>query len=216
MQSATQTICFAPQFNSALRKDASGAFQPEAIAFAKFHGISDKKVFFLNNKLCRAIMRELVYDAIELHKPDNVAFFCHGWKTGIQLGFDLNFLDINPFSIKNPHIVLYACNTATGNDKNGTGGFADMLRKYLLKQGNSDCIIDAHFTAGHTTKNPNVRRFKNSDTGIDIVSAKDKIRFAKWRKLLAKTQFRFAFPFMSFDEINSVIDGTNENVYPII
>ena len=215
-----RTVIFAPQHNSLFKKDATGAFQPEAIAFADYHDIDPKNVFFLNNKLPRKAVRGLIKDIIAEYRPYNLAFFCHGWKNGIQLGFDTsNIEQIGKFDgLANPIITLYSCSCGTGQNI----GFADMFRDYLCGIGCIDNAINAHYTAGHTTKNPFVRRFEGRSSligGIDgsnIVSPKRKAEFAKWSKLLQKTVFRFAYPFMSYSEIHSVIDSLNENLYPTI
>ena len=64
-------------------------------------------------------------------------------------------------------VVLYACSTAKGENTaqdmeavGGDGGFTDRLRDLLCQAGAVDYQVDAHSTAGHTMKNPYVRRFQ--------------------------------------------------------
>jgi hypothetical protein len=215
----SNTICFAPQHNKRFRSDATGAFQPEANSFAEFHKIPPVNVFFLDNKLPRKVVKELIINAIEMIKPDNIAFFCHGWKNGIQLGLDTsNVKSIVMPWVKNPVITLYACSCGTGDNV----GFADALRDHLCKSGSPNNIINAHYTDGHTTHNPNLKRFEGRGSliggidGIKIVSPKSKKEFAKCRELLKKTAFRFDFPFLSLAEIHLTIDNDRENLYPVV
>jgi len=217
-------LVLAPLYNTGTKKDATGAFQPEALAFAKQHGVPKAQVVWIDNHLSKPAMRKAVLGAIAKAIAENgpleaVAIFCHGWMDGIQLGFTrANVGDLAKAiaAVKNVCVVLYACSTAKGDSGSaagtaGDGGFADLLRDALCQAGAVDCQVDAHTTAGHTTKNPFVRRFQGMGSpyggagGFFIVSPSQKQLFAKWRKRLAGTDLRYDFPFMTVAGIHSVL-----------
>ncbi len=157
---------------------------------------------------------------------EQVAFFCHGWPSGIQL-VPLNKInqlarDLAAKVVSSSLLVtLYCCSTASDTDPKtpemqdtgtgGDGGFADLLRDALCAQGFFDCQVDAHTTAGHTTQNPYVRRFEGHGIptggvgGQWIVTPRSK-QWAKWSAALKKGTFRFAFPFQSMFEIHTQLD----------
>jgi len=208
------------------RFDWSGAFLPEAKAFAKRHACLPEEIVRVDISKRRAMMREAVCSAIESHEPRTVVFFCHGWRTGIQLGFDLKTVDELAEAIHNvnagvgcdPVIILFACSTGKGSeidvDKDkeapgGDGGFADELRDALCRAGNIDNRVIAHSTAGHTTMNPFVRIFTGDFSptgghGGSWIVRPGSERWAKWRAKL-KTPFRFDFPTMSVGQIHEAL-----------
>ena len=220
-------LVLAPKHNTGTKKDATGAFQPEAMAFAKRHRVPKSQVVWIDNHLSKPAMRKAVLSEIEKVKAlsgglQSLAVFCHGWKTGIQFGFNLATvasLAEALADVKDVRVPLYACNTAKGaNGKNsepvgGDGGFADRLRDALCEAGAVDCYVDAHTTAGHTTKNPYVRRFGGMGSpvggvgGYFLASPTNKKLFAQWRKLLKDSNLRFDFPFMTVAEIHNTIVG---------
>lgn len=149
------------------------------------------------------------------------AFFGHGWASGFQFGFSCN--DVaqlakvltplsEPCKVRAAYatrVALYCCLTGSsivralkgGDDPAGDGGFADRLRDALaeaLAEGHVDC----HTTAGHTTKNPNLRRMKTpaGRGGAYIVSPSNKELCEKLRAAL-QTDFRFRFPLLTTPEI---------------
>jgi hypothetical protein len=212
-------IAFAPKFNTKGRKDATGAFQPEARAFLKFHEQPTEHLFLIDNTSSPEAMRQAVISALkEFGDPlCGVAFFCHGTRRGIQLGFDFQTAAALASAIyPDPghlSVPLYACDTGRDRDANrlddleaigGDGGFADMLRDALCRDGISGCNVDAHTTAGHTTRNPNVRRFRGASAaggpgGYYIVPQRSR-NWKTWRKMLLTT-FRYEFPFLDDDDI---------------
>jgi hypothetical protein len=218
-------LVLAPKHNTGTKKDATGAFQPEAAAFAKRNGVPKAQVVWIDNHLSKRAMRAAVLAEIEKVKKENgplaaIACFCHGWKTGIQFGFDkstVGWLAQALAGARDVRVPLYACSTAQGADGDdstavgGDGGFADLLRDALCQAGAVDCQVDAHTTAGHTSKNPFVRRFQGMGSpsggagGFFIVSPSQRQLFAKWRKLLASADLRYAFPFMTVAEIHVAI-----------
>jgi hypothetical protein len=222
-------LVFAPQYNTAGKKaDATGAFQPEAQAFARHHGVPKNQVVYVDNTLSKREMRQTVLGVVAAFRqgasggkpPDAVAFFCHGQGKRIQFGFDTtNVADLAKAmtGIVAPRVALYACNTGKASDAEalaafgGDGGFADALRDALCQAGATECQVDAHTTAGHTTMNPNVRRFQGMGSpvggvgGFYIVHPKQKNLWKKWRTVLRETNLRFDFPFMSVAEIHKAL-----------
>ena len=162
------------------RKDATGAFIPEAKAFAKFHEVPANHCVGIDlENIPPSARRAEVYRAIHestYNRPlDVVAFYGHGWPDGIQFGFSRETVGelaaiFSRKCSKDVRVALYACLAAENDkrDKNrseddigpGTdGGFADVLRDELVRHGITHGCVDAHKTRGHTTWNPFVVRF---------------------------------------------------------
>ncbi|MDD5307464.1 MAG: hypothetical protein PHU25_09110 [Deltaproteobacteria bacterium] len=220
-------LIFAPRRNTGSKKDATGAFQPEAGAFAKRHGIPKRRIVLVDNAMSKPAMRKEVLAGIETAKADAegglcaLAFFCHGMGQSIQFGFDTGNVSRLASAIagrKDVIVVLYACNTAKGITTaedlagfGGDGGFADGLRDALCRNGAVDCQVDAHTTAGHTTMNPYVRRFEGMGStvggagGFYILSPTTKPLWKKWRDALRSTNLRYDFPFMSVADIHAAL-----------
>lgn len=220
------------------RKDATGAFIPEAKAFRKTHDIPKENFIGVKCRGAKAAQRrEHVFSKIEeigSKRPINsIAFFCHGWPAGIQFGIrrdqisDLVSL-LKQYATKDVRIVLYAC-LAAENDvrdneigKSGPatdGGFADELRDNMVRAGISDGIVDAHKTAGHTSWNPYVVRFLCSDVitpeyggvgGAFLVEPRSE-NWRAWVKALKDKErgLRYRFPYMSQYEILSELIFSN-------
>lgn len=182
-------ITFAPRWNTGRKSDATGAFQPEARAFAEMHG---GRVVLIDNRQPKARMRQQVLtelikagayhggdggmiccgDDSHDHRLEFVAIACHGWGRGIQFGFDIGSAEALASEIarvSTPDVVvpLFCCSTADtlgwlkarGKGPGGDRGFADELRDALCREGATHCVVDAHVTVGHAFKNPHVRRF---------------------------------------------------------
>lgn len=223
----TSIIAFAPAFNTHGRHDATGAFQPEARAFLGHNGaVGD--LFLISNRNTEDAMRKQVLGAIgglgrTLGADSAVAFFCHGLRRKIQFGFDVRNVDQLAHGIAEATypgmrcalVVLYCCNTAGVPGVGGDGGFADALRDALCRAGSTYCQVDAHTTAGHTTRNPYVRRFEGKGSpvggvgGYMLVAPKSKL-WPKWRKAMQDEHgtLRYEFPFMAVSEIHKrLLDG---------
>jgi hypothetical protein len=220
-------LVLAPRHNTGAKKDATGAFQPEARAFAQRHGVPESQVVHVDNRLSKPAMRRAVLAAIDAARSaggglEAAALFCHGWRTGIQLGFGSG--TVGPLAealarAPGVRVALYACNAARGSSGDdaaaigGDGGFADLLRDALCARGAPDCQVDAHATAGHTTRNPYVRRFSGMGSpiggagGFFIVSPSQKPLFAAWRRALRDTDLRYDFPFLTVAEIHAALVG---------
>jgi hypothetical protein len=118
----------------------------------------------------------------------SIAFFCHGLWRQLQTGHTTATAGrlaallaplLEPQNGRPVSVPLYACDAAEGEvvtpkkgkiaavrGPGGDGGFADELRDAFLREQWSEHgarlaggWIDAHVTTGHTTRNPNVRRF---------------------------------------------------------
>ena len=209
-------IAFAPKRDSDGLKDAR-EFQNEARAFAA--GRDCRVCVFDNGAPMPARLAEVKQFLANEQSLDYVAFFCHGWADGIQAG--LRRKDLRDFvAWLKPHIntaqfrvVLYCCSTAEDGlaatddlapGTGGEGGFADKLADELWFLG-VDVEVYGHVTAGHTTRNPYVRRFTGSGNhakgGEWLVQPKTPY-WSKWVKLLT-TKYRFDYPFESQAQIES-------------
>lgn len=219
------------------KKDATGAFIPEAFKFASLHGVpkndmcgvecprvkkqhrAEKVLEFLYSSIARRDDREV----------DLIAWFCHGWSTGIQVGFGKDNIEeelIEGFKGASPELkhVFYACSTASTSKESrslnapGTnGGFADTLRDYMVKNGFKEGWIDAHLTPGHTTQNPNLFRFYVDNAFDDtwdlnggdwIISPKTPL-WLRWKHMIRHTDFRYYFPMRTQ---TSIINDVNAHI----
>jgi hypothetical protein len=204
--------------NTGKKKDATGAFIPEARLYSRAHEIPKHKQYPVTcTKVWKGIRRERTIRAImrasQEEKIDSIAFFGHGWSSGIQFGFNRGHIKklVQIFTeVCNPNlkIILYACLTGKGKGPGGDGGFADCLRDEMALQGLNEGWVDSHSTSGHTTFNPFVRRFLADypkEGGAWIVEP-GSVLWRKWREQL-KTDLRFRFPFMSELEIKAELSG---------
>ena len=220
-------LCFAPMHNHK-RKDATRVFQPEAKRFLEYQKMPMEKLILVDNKKNSRTMRKMILDTVEKsERLTSVFFFCHGFKSGIQLGFNnatvkqlAKSLNCNSWHTIPFRSCFYACDTARDLDRDrrddlealgGDGGFADRFRDALCYEGMFHCRVDAHTTAGHASRNPNVRRFCGEGTtaggkgGYYIVPFRS-THWTAWRMAL-KTDYRFAFPFLSSEKIISYLAG---------
>jgi hypothetical protein len=111
-----RTLIFRPIHNAAGRHDVTGAFQPEADSFRALH--QGAIAVFDNRKLMpdRAVDVLSVIEHYAGRDLQCVAFFCHGWRSGIQAGFTLADVDrladaLCKCLIPTGIIALYACST---------------------------------------------------------------------------------------------------------
>jgi hypothetical protein len=202
-----KSIAFTPKYNTPGLHDATGAFQPEARSFAKIHG---GVVVQVDNHATKQKMRESVIETLRnmIEQPTLVAFFCHGWRTGIQLGFSsANVAELVPLFGISPAVALYACSAGDGAGVGGDGGFADSLRDALCRDGNVFCQVDAHTTSGHCSRNPYVRRFEGMGSSVGgaggyyIVTPRSE-QWPAWKRALMG-DLRLRFPTMSVASIHA-------------
>jgi hypothetical protein len=213
------SLIFLPTTNALLRKDVTGAFEPEARAYQYRKGGDLCRIDNRKKPLARAadVLAELYRKPSTPHRV--VAFFCHGTPRGIQLGFDVRNAGLLASAIRyscadDVTVVLYCCSTASGlasKAPGGEGGFADALRDELSKAGSVGKVV-AHETAGHCTKNPNVRIFYCND-GAKYVGLPGGVRPVDpdsylWRPWIhaLRTEFRYDFPTMTPTAIRNFLD----------
>lgn len=216
-------LAFSPTRNTPGKKDATGAFIPEARNFLKFHKVPDENLVMIDNTQSAAGMRRQVYAALDRpHQAqiDGLAFFCHGFKAGIQFGIRMSNVKefvakLKPIVDPDVRITFYACDAGRDDDRErdddlaefgGDNGFADRVRDELCASGKTGCIIDAHTTAAHTTMNPDVRRFEGMGSPLGGVGGyyivpRGSRGWQAWRKAL-RTDFRFQFPYLTTAEIH--------------
>lgn len=221
------------------KKDASGAFVPEARAFLRFHGADPKGAAFVpfDHRLAPAKRRAQVEAGIRAAhtalgaRIEGLAFFCHGYRRGLQTGHTTKALGglvetMRDTCSPNVAVPLYACDAARDEDADrkddlldapgGDGGFADALRDAMLRtRAFHGANVDAHVTAGHTTRNPHVRRFEvtaavPSETILGLPGGSwlvtpNSARWKTWIRAL-RTDFRFRFPFLDAAGIAQVLD----------
>lgn len=202
-------------------------FLPAAVRFLAVHGLSQaerrKAIVRFDNRRGMSSRARTCLDALSAQTEalDCVAFFCHGWASGIQAGFRLANVGLLARSIaavssKAVNVPLYACSTAAdldsdeqdetdGDAPGGDGGFADQLRDALAAAGCTGARVMGHSVKGHATKNPYARFFDASGSAPSVgggwVIEPGSALWPEWRSALRVTSLRFAFPFMSVDEI---------------
>lgn len=172
------------------------------------------------------VRQKRVLDLIAQQKEMSLlAFFCHGWPSGIQLGFDFRSIDrlvAGIAKVATPDVVIpiYGCLTADnpklaqgGDGVASDGGFADQMRDRLCKAGLTRCRIYGHTTAGHATMNPNVVLFAGDGTaegatdkayvGGKWLVAPRSPQWGRWYARLhdVKDPLRFWFPLLSAEKL---------------
>lgn len=196
-------IAFIPDGNKAERKDGD-EFLREAIRFLSVHGYGPERIVAFPRDATNRRRRECVVSALAGHTGlEGVAFFCHGWASGIQAGFNLATVSelasaLHGACAPGAKFPLYACSAGNGA-VGGDNKFADRLRDSLV-----GCLpgswVDAHATDGHCTRNPWVRRFVVGQAparGGNWIVSPSSPDWKKWKGALhGSTPFRFQFPFL--------------------
>lgn len=176
-----RVLIFCPDQDTPGKRDMSGAFLPEARAFAKQHGALPEEVIKrFPARLELAQRRAATSLAIKgVGAPiDVLAFFCHGWKSGIQAGFlrqhaMLLARILTSHARLTAYVAIYGCDTARDLDDatddrsagpGGDDGFADTLRDSCESLGRRVTVI-GHTTAGHCSMNPHTRFFAPGEGG---------------------------------------------------
>lgn len=197
-------IAIAPMHNSSGKKDATGAFLPEARAFAKLHG--GRVLTFDNRKPSKDRFVEVI-DLLRGRHAHCVAFFCHGLKTSLQVGATLRNVHVLAAALRDcgaTTVPLYACDAARNADRDhaddmadgpgGVGGFASSLASHGFR-------VDAHVTTGHATSNPHVRRFDRAPEGEWLVTPGSPW-WRTWKTALREdATFRLSFPLWSSERL---------------
>lgn len=218
-----KVLAFVPRHNVEGKKDATGAFQPEARALIKLAAPGSEIVMFDNLKglpTRRAEVMSAMRARVGLGFT-SVTFFCHGWLDGIQAGFQRRHTSELAKEIRalcpsqNVIVPLFCC--STGDDPQddpltaaGTGddSFADKLRDALCALNAVNCRVMGHTTVAHTTMNPMVLFMDGMGSavggagGYPPVSPKSSL-WAPWKKALRTTDLRFRMSYMSVAEIHA-------------
>lgn len=220
-----------PDHDSPGKKDATGAFKPEARAFDRLHTAAGVPVTTvpIDNRRGKGAMRQEALDAIRCHGSPNplrcVAFFCHGLRKSIQFGIGYEEAPelaaaIVKHGTPDVRVVLYSCDVARDADREqeddlqpgpgGEGGFADLLADAIRVQNPEwSGWVDGHTIAGHTTKNRYVRRFRGTrDGGAWIVEPGSSL-WKRWGDAVrgrVPSDLRLRFPLMSEDAIRSELE----------
>lgn len=213
-----RALALYPAHNSPGKRDMSGAFRPAARKFAQLHSQPADCVVPVDCRGPQSERRAQVRDAIASgpwSTWDCVAFFCHGWRAGIQMGCTLAHTGwlasiLWEHGTENLIVPLYACSTAQGG-AGGDGGFADMLRDRLCELGAVHCRVDAHDRKGHTTRNPYVRRFegrgeKAPGRGGEWIVDPGSPDWGRWREAL-RGDLQYQFPIMTAGHVRVTIAG---------
>lgn len=205
----TRAVIFTGNANTEGKRDYTGAFRPEADRFAalcRARGF-DVSTHALDLGASKAAQRSSTAAALGLGGGIGLAaWVCHGWRTGIQLGYSSAQLGELAAALRDGGasedvtVALYCCSTAAGPGRDGDGGFADGLRDALCAAGLRRCRVLAHDRAGHTTRNPYAREFVGAGspvggTGGTWVVAPGSTLWRPWVRALAGTgdlRFRMA------------------------
>jgi len=224
--SAQRVLAFTPQFNTPGKRDVTGAFLPEARAFVRLAQKGSELVAIDNRKAVPA-RRKQVLAAIEARSGKgftSVAFFCHGLRSSIQLGF--RSLLAPQLAAAVTHLTegaedvvvpLYCCSTGADHDGDalgapGTGdhSFADRLRDALCAAGAPHCRVTAHSTVGHTTMNPMVVFMDgmgsiHGGVGGYAPVAPGSAHWPAWKRTLrlASSTLRLRMPYMTPEAIHA-------------
>ena len=225
-------LALAAKFNEK-RADATAVFMPEAREWSK-HWSPYNRLEHVDNREPRRARADAVIDAIVRNPPadgwDAIGFFCHGYSSGIQLGFDLGNVRelaraIAETSRRNVVVALYCCSTGDvtgrllallrktiGKDAGvgGDGGFADVLRDELCRFGAIHCRVMAHRTEGHATMNPHVRFFDGNGSaiggqgGVEVVRRDSRALWSRWVAELKRdgSTLRYEMPHLSIAAIH--------------
>lgn len=223
MTTPKRALVFAPAINSPGKRDAE-EFLREAHAFCRANGLRDEVILFDNHEGLLE-RREVLLQRVHERPPaslDVLALFCHGWPTGVQLGFTGAGArglakSLKGVSASELTVALYCCSTGADDDGSdaderlpgpgGDGGFADRLRDELCELG-VRATVYAHSTAGHCTRNPFVRVFAPDERrgGHWLVEPHSKL-WPAWVRALRSTDLRLRYPFMSREQIEAELRG---------
>lgn len=167
MSEKRNIIVFAPSEDSPGKRDATGAFIPQAKAFCEHHEVPEENLILIDNTKSKPWMRNKVIEHIlgadipaDEDPLDAVVFFCHGWKSGIQFGFSNGKKDIDPLAkaiadrsievemmeerLFTPVIPLYCCSTGRDADRESE----DDLEVFGGEGGFADSLRDGLCRAG--------------------------------------------------------------------
>lgn len=172
---------------NAHRQDFAGAFKPESLTLEKIYGgqatIERVPVASIDPATLRVHADQRTFEgaaqAVLAKISDGtpwtrIVLLCHGWATGLQLGFrtgkrrgkDLKHWEQLIAALKDlpslKSVTLFACSAGkeplskTTSPGTGDNSLADLLRDQC------GVTVIAHTTAGHATRNPDLIVFERS------------------------------------------------------
>jgi hypothetical protein len=173
-----QAAAFAKRFHS-LRLNAAGDLVLGCTPF--FNG--ESQISSAVADICQKVHQDFLKGRGDPPKLKRIAMMAHGWHSGIWTKRPDHFMgrdaarsfarDIAPNCLDDLVFTLYACLCGYNKDAGdatfgsepssgrrlGEGSFGESLCQSLKDAGLSRAAVWAHTTAGHTTKNPNLRAF---------------------------------------------------------
>lgn len=214
-----------PDRDRAGRNDYRGAFRPEADRLRVLFQLAESQVLEIPAGAPKATQREALRFAVELASRGGplarVLFLCHGESHWLQLG-EYRLVELAelaevlaPALLPAAALTLYCCHTGEvpddracrrGGEASGCGeegGLAAQLYGALAALGLAGVRVDGHERAGHTTRNPYVRRFDGaSPLGRYLVTPGGPL----WGRFSARLHdvndpLRFTYPSLSDQEL---------------
>jgi hypothetical protein len=221
LRDAKAFVC-TPAYDTPGRKDASGAFNPEAKRLIKALGLRAVHKLFDSNRVMPDRRNEVSVSIGQVRELDMVAFLCHGWRDGIQAGWrspGVTDLATRLVTACKPDavIALYCCDTGRDGDADaaddtqkgpgGAGGFASALWQALEARGFVGTLW-AHPTTAHTTMNPHVRVWRVDEEPElgDWACEPHSANWSKWQRAVRTTEWRYRMlECQTADEIEAAI-----------
>jgi hypothetical protein len=211
-------LAFAPDYDTPGIYDATREFLPSALRFVRFHGGTAANLYTFPSTGPMPRRREPIAKVLAaVTAPiEKLAFFCHGWRSGLQCGYGVdNVQNLASFVVTrctvDAYVLLYACNTGAdgeGPDSGpaGDGGFADQLRDTCEAQGRRVTVF-GHTCRGVASSNPYARAFRpgmGGKGGEWYVDPKAP-HWPKWVRALHEpmSTLCWRFPFMTSEQIRA-------------
>ena len=186
------------------KRDATGAFLPEARAWTDHH--QGSALFLDGESLADGQMRDRVMD--QLFRPEHagltqLAFFCHGFRSGIQFGFHGRqgaecLAAAVQGATERATVVLFCCSAGQW--------FGPELARALGPQ----YAVWSHLTRGHTTRNPRLI-FSRGDATEDVWQGLTWSRRRRLRALL-RTDLRLRLGVLSPRSLREILDREHAGI----
>lgn len=205
--------------NTGVDHDFTGAFEPESNRCARYWREQGDAVDLVRVDLSQrdgARVAQMTTSLRAAMPIDRLAIFCHGWRTGIQLGLSISSRaeldELAAFattlacaSTDALKVALYCCSTGGSDSPTGAGSFADHLRFSLVAAGRRDATVFAHRVAGHTTRNAAVRLFGPGMTGgVDLGTEREARKRLDAQLHAGSDPLRWTLPYLPIDEARSL------------
>jgi len=207
-------LIFYKSNNSKLHSDVKHVFEPESrLLFDALENRSQRaqRLAINTSQINQIGRKEMVKKAISFHPHiSSLNFFCHGWRTGIQLwgqgiGEAEQLADLIA-ARRIPIVNLFACHCAKQHPK---GSFLDWVWERLVSTynpGRENCQLIGHHIKGHATWNPRVEIYFVDSIPFHMPlfsKSHDKDLFKRWdqklkhnsKKGIVKTDGCVMFPF---------------------